>query len=132
MQRLHRIRTRGAEGLQGKRDEGHRRGHTSRQQEYQRVDLRPVGKSGQPYVHGVIRQQGSHDSSDYHQEENPFGQQQNDLGRGGAQYLADPDLLGALLGGEGRQAEQSQAGDEDTDPCEYSGSSSPYALANAC
>ena len=47
--------------------------------------------------------------------ENCHEQQQDHVAGASAEHLADADLPGAAPGGEGGQAEQPQAGDEDGD-----------------
>ena len=41
------------------------------------------------------------------------GEQPHDVAGAGAEHLPDADLLGAPLGGEGGEAEQAEAGDDD-------------------
>src|ERR1700722_17142193 len=77
------------------------------------ADLRTIGKRLEPFVHGPPRGGEGDKRSDPDKDREVLAEQTDDAGDPGAEDLADPDLLGTLLGGIGDEAEKPKAGDED-------------------
>ncbi len=100
------------------RQEAHRpqrdqqRGHAG-QHEHPPADSNPIRIILHPPMERQPCQRPGDQIGDQHQPDKMFGQQEDDILYGGAQDLADPDLLGPLLRGKGGQTKQTQAGDED-------------------
>ena len=102
-----------ADSLNTDRQQGNGEGDGAGHEEDPPADLRTIGKRLEPFVHGPPRGGEGDERSDPDQDREVPAEQTDDAGDPGAEDLADPDLLGALFGSIGDEAEKPKAGDED-------------------
>ena len=102
-----------ADGLNTDRQQGNGEGDGAGHEEDPPADLRTIGKRLEPFVHGPPRGGEGDERSDPDKDREVPAEQADDAGDPGAEDLADPDLLGALFGSIGDEAEKPKAGDED-------------------
>jgi len=100
-------------GLNTDRQDGNGEGDSARQEKYPPGDLRTIGKRIEPFVHGPPCCREGDERSDRDKLREVLADEADDITDGGAEYFADPDLLGALFGSIGNQAEQTEAGNKD-------------------
>src|SRR5258708_23062848 len=93
--------------------QGDANGQDCRQGKEQPMDRNAIGEVLQPPVHGPPGEGGGDDDGNEDQPDKIFRQQGSNTADGAAQDLADTDFFYSLLGGESRQPEEAQAGDED-------------------
>src|SRR5579863_5959891 len=84
-----------------------------RRKKNQRADGDPVVITCQPLMQEIIRYRRSYRTADAHQQDKITRQQQQHLAHRRAQYFADADLPGALLGRIGRKPQKPKTGDKD-------------------
>lgn len=102
-----------ADSLNTDRQQGNGEGDGAGHEEDPPADLRTIGKRFEPLVHGPPRNRESDERGDPYKHREIPAEQTDDTTNAGAEDLADPDLLGALFGSIGNEAEETQAGDED-------------------
>src|SRR3984957_1424775 len=102
-----------ADGLNTDRQQGNGEGDGAGHEEDPPADLRTIGKRLEPFVHGPPRGGEGDERSDPDKDREVLDEQADDAGDAGAKDLADPDLLSALFGGIGDEAEKPKAGDKD-------------------
>lgn len=102
-----------ADGLNTDRQQGNGEGDGAGHEEDPQADLRTIGKRLEPFVHGPPRDGEGDKRSDPDKDREVLAEQTDDAGDPGAEDLADTDLLGALFGSIGDEAEKPKAGDED-------------------
>lgn len=102
-----------ADGLNTYRQQGNGEGGGAGHGEYPPADLRAIGKRSEPLVHGPPRGGEGDKRGDADKDREVLAEQADDAGDRGAEYLADADLLGALLSRIGNEAEKPNAGNED-------------------
>jgi len=102
-----------ADGLNTDRQQGNGEGDGAGHEEDPPADLRTIGKRLEPFVHGPPRDGEGDERSDPDKDREVLAEQTDDAGDPGAKDLADPDLLGALFGSIGNEAEKPKAGNED-------------------
>ncbi len=100
-------------GLNTDRQEGNGEGDSACQGEDPPIDLRTIGKRIEPFVHGPPRRREGDERGDPDKHRKVLADEADDTTDGGAEYFADPDLLGALFGSIGNEAEQAEAGNKD-------------------
>ena len=76
-------------------------------------DLRTIGKRLEPFVHDPPGDGEGDERSDPDKHREVPAEEADDTADAGAKNLADPDLLGALFGSIGNEAEEAEAGNED-------------------
>ena len=102
-----------ADGLNTDRQQGNGEGDGAGHEEDPPADLRTIGKRLEPFVHGPPRDGEGDERSDPDKDREVLAEQTDDTTDAGAEDLADPDLLGALFGSIGNEAEETEAGNED-------------------
>src|SRR5881394_3606699 len=117
-ERVHRVGARGLHRLQRHRDVSDREAREGRSDEDQRVDARAEREVLEPRFHHEIGEHARDHGRAEHEVDDPVREQGDDLPRARAEHFANADLARALRGHEGREAEQAEARDEDTEPGE--------------
>ena len=102
-----------ADGLNTDRQQGNGEGDGAGHEEDPPADLRTIGKRLEPFVHGPPRDGEGDERSDPDKHREVPAEEADDTTDAGAEDLADPDLLGALFGSIGDEAEETEAGNED-------------------
>ena len=102
-----------ADGLNTDRQQGNGEGDGAGHEEDPAADLRTIGKRLEPFVHGPPRDGEGNERSDPDKHREVPAEEGDDSTDAGAEDLADPDLLGALFGSIGNEAEETEAGNED-------------------
>ena len=102
-------------GLNTDRQEGNDEGDSARQEEDPPTDLRTIGKRIEPFVHGPPCNREGDERRDPDKHREVLADEADDTTDGGAEYFADPDLFGALFGSIGNEAEQTEAGNKDSE-----------------
>jgi len=100
-------------GLNTDRQEGNGEGDGACQEEDPPTDLRTISKRIEPFVHGPPCDREGDERSDPDKHREVLADEADDTTDGGAEYFADPDLLGALFGSIGNEAEQTETGNKD-------------------
>jgi len=102
-----------ADGLNTDRQQGNGEGDGAGHEEDPPADVRTIGKRFEPFVHGPPRRGEGDEGSDPDKHREVPAEEADDTTDAGAEDLANPDLLGALFGGIGDEAEETETGDED-------------------
>src|SRR3984885_3086384 len=99
-------------GVVKDREPGDRQRRGTGGQEVKRVQGNAVGEAVQPGTQVVPGKRPGDEVGDQCRNRKLPQQQQHDVAGAASKHLADTDFLGAAAGGEGRQTEQAEAGDE--------------------
>ena len=102
-----------ADSLNTDRQQGNGEGDGAGHEEDPPADLRSISKRLEPFVHGPPRDGEGNERSDPDKHREVPAEEGDNTTDLGAEDLADPDLLGALFGSIGDEAEKAKAGDED-------------------
>ena len=98
-----------ADSLNTDRQQGNGKGDGTGHEEDPPADRCTIGKCFEPFVHGPPRDREGDERGDSDKHREVPAEQTDDAGDPGAEDLADPDLLGALFGSIGNEAEKTEA-----------------------
>src|SRR6185503_11652949 len=110
---VHRVSEGRTDGLNTDCQQGNGEGDGAGYEEDPPTDLSTISKRIKPFVHGPPCNGEGDERSDPDEHREVLAEQTDDAGNPGAEDLADPDLLGALFGSIGNEAEETETGDED-------------------